>query len=90
MTGRRFDRSTEPPELTGMIARTLRSLVRRAEDGDINALEELEAIRRAADIAARDAARGLVEGPGGYSWGEVGRWLGLSRQGARQRYGRGS
>lgn len=71
-----------------MVARVLRSMVRRAEGGDIDALEELEVIRRAVDDAARDAARGLIEGPGKYSWGEVGRWLGVSRQAARQRYGR--
>jgi hypothetical protein len=71
-----------------MVGRVMRSLVRRAQDGDIDALTELEAIRRAADEYAGQAARGLVEGPGQYSWGEVGRWLGMTRQAARQRFGR--
>jgi len=83
-----FDPTTEPPELSGMVGRVLRSLVRRAEAGDIDALAELVAVQRALDAALGDAARGLVVGPGRYSWGEVGRWLGVTRQAARQRWGR--
>lgn len=83
-----YDLDTEPPELSGMVGRVLGSLVRRAQDGDIAALEELRVIREAVVRSEVLAARGLVEGSGRYSWGEVGRWLGFSRQAARQRYGR--
>lgn len=83
-----FDPATEAPELSGMVGRVLRSMVRRAEAGDIDALEQLVVIRQAADLAIADAAYGLVRGPGQYSWGEVGRWLGMTRQAARQRWAR--
>jgi hypothetical protein len=86
---RSFDVDTEPPELSGMIGRVLRSLVRRAEGGDIDALMELRVIAAAVTTAEVDAARGLVEGPGRYSWGEVARWVGVSRQAAHKRYRRG-
>ena len=72
-----------------MTQRVLASLVRRATDGDIAALEELTLLQHASRAAAIEAARGLVEGPGKYSWGEVGRWLGMTRQSARVRFGRG-
>jgi hypothetical protein len=83
-----YDRATAPTELSGMTQRVLQSLVRRATDGDIGALEELTLLQREAREASIAAARGLVEGPGQYSWGEVGRWLGMTRQSARQRFGR--
>lgn len=85
---RAFDPDTEPPELSAMVGRVLRSLVRRAEAGDIAALAELEVIDRAVMEASQAAARGLIAGPGRYSWGEVGRELGVTRQAARQRFSR--
>ena len=85
---RPFDPTRDASELVPMVSRVLRSLVRRAESGDIEALESLLAIREASDIAMADAAYGLTRAPGHYTWGEVGRWLGMTRQGARQRWGR--
>ena len=69
-----------------MIGRVLGSLVRRAEGGDPDALVELEVNAQATRQAQGKAARGLVSGPGKFSWGEVGRWLGITRQAARQRF----
>ena len=70
-----------------MVLRVVRSLVRRAQAGDINALEELVRIQAAVGQAIPDAARGLHAEPGLYSWGEIGRWLGMTRQAAQQRFG---
>lgn len=75
----------ETPEVADMIRRVLRSLVKRAEAGDLDALEELVAIQRDLEAYITAAARGLHEGPGRYSYGEIGRWLGVTRQAARQR-----
>ena len=70
-----------------MVARVLRSLARRAEAGDIGALEELVNLQGDLERAIDQAARGLHAAPGLYSWGEIGRWLGITRQAARQRFG---
>jgi len=75
----------ETVEVADMTRRVLRSLVKRAEAGDIDALEELVALQRYLDECVTAAARGLHEGPGRYSYGEIGRWLGITRQAARQR-----
>lgn len=70
-----------------MIHRVARSLARRAEAGDIIALEELVKLQGDLDRYIDQAARGLHSGDQPYSWGEIGRWLGISRQAARQRFG---
>jgi hypothetical protein len=70
-----------------MVHRVARSLARRAEGGDIDALEELVKLQRDLDDYIDTAARGLHGEPGRYSWGEIGRWLGITRQAARQRFG---
>lgn len=70
-----------------MVHRVARSLARRAESGDIDALEELVKLQRALDTYIEVAAKGLHAEPGLYSWGEIGRWLGITRQAARQRFG---
>lgn len=83
---RPYSRDTEPPELSGMVARVLRSLIRRARDGDLAGLEEIEVIRQAAEIAAIDAAQALRSGEQPYSWTEIGQALGVTRQAAQQRF----
>lgn len=75
-------------ELGPFMARMLAALVRRAERGEIDALTQLHALERRVGSAVVDAARGANEGPGKYSWGEIGRWLGMTRQAAHQRFRR--
>jgi hypothetical protein len=77
----------ETAEVADMIHRVARSLARRAEGGDIDALEELVKLQHDLDGYIDRAARGLHAEPGRYSWGEIGRWLGITRQAARQRFG---
>jgi hypothetical protein len=62
----------------------LAALVRRAAGGELEALEELARIRDAMPALLQAAVDGAVSGPAEYSFGEVGRWLGISRQAARQ------
>lgn len=72
-----------------MALRVLRALVRRAESGDWEALEQLALIERVAASATGEALtrmqRGTGEGGVAYTWGELGAVLGITRQSAQQR-----
>jgi hypothetical protein len=68
-----------------MAQRVMRALVRRAADGDTEALEVLELIRRESAQYTRDAAHELVTF--GYSYAELGQVLRISRQAATKRFG---
>lgn len=76
---------TEAPELGDMMARMIRSLVRRATSGDLEALEQLAALERVASSSLTEAMRGAHDGEAGYSYTELGQALGITRQAARQR-----
>jgi hypothetical protein len=78
----------ESSDMAAMMARVLRAMVRRATAGDLDALYQLHQLSGQVGEAIRDAALGAHEGPGRYSWGEIGRELETSRQNARQRFGR--
>jgi DNA-directed RNA polymerase sigma subunit (sigma70/sigma32) len=74
----------EAPELGAMLTRMLAALVRRATAGELDALTELRLLNERSRDALVLAARGAHDGPGYYSWTEIGRELGMSRQAARQ------
>lgn len=80
--------SREAPAIGDMVARVLRALIRRAEAGDLEALEQLQRLGREADAALVAAARAAHDGPAAYSWTELAYVLGTTRQAARQRFGR--
>lgn len=85
-------RESRPRELSDMIAftrRIMRSLGRRVQDRDIEGLAGLVALQADLDDQVRQTVAFLrtPEG-GGYSWTDVGRVLGITRQAAQQRYGR--
>lgn len=86
--GRRRSRREKPeaPELAAASKRFARALVGRAAEGDDVAFEQLAEVRASVDVALGDAARGLLAA--GYSWAEVGSRLGITKQAARQRFGR--
>lgn len=74
----------EAPQIGAMMERMFRALVRRAEAGDTEALEQILRLQDVAADSARSAGRGLVAF--GYSYGELARWTGVSRQAAAKRY----
>lgn len=78
-------RSCEADELGGMIRRCIRALVERADEGDALAAEELFALRPFLRDQERSAASAMLRA--GYSWAEIGRAAGVSKQAAYERYG---
>src|SRR5688572_12708008 len=83
---RRVER--EAAEVGEGIRRMVVALGRRAADSDVLALVELEAVADAVQAAEQAAVGGLRAV--GFSDGEVGRELGVSRQAVGQRWPRGS
>lgn len=74
----------EAPELGAGIDRMLLALVRRGAAGELEAIEELVRIRAMMPSLVQAAVSAAVEGPADYSFGDIARWLGISRQAARQ------
>lgn len=81
-----MSRFRESSEMTGMVRRVSKAMVRRAEEGDVLALTALVDMRDAIDAATAEAARALHDGPDGLSWTAIGQELGMTRQNARQRF----
>lgn len=76
----------EAPQIAAFLRRMGRALARRAGEGDLEALSALLDSIESLEASAGEAARALVAA--GYSWGEVGREVGMTRQAARQRWGK--
>jgi len=86
--GRKRRRETrEAPDMAAFVGRVARGMVRRAAEGDLETLGALANMARDIDKALALAASSLVL-EAGYSWTEVGRELGITRQAAWQRFGR--
>lgn len=83
MTGRREPR--EALEMGAFMRRTARAMTRRAAAGEVDALTELVRLRAEVDQQIEASGRALVAF--GYSLGEIGRELGITRQAAHQRFG---
>lgn len=66
------------------IGRTLRAMVRRAAEGDREVLSVLQAV--AADLDRAQVAAARAAHDFGYSWTDIGREMGITRQAARQRF----
>lgn len=79
-------REREAPEVGAMAGRVIRALVRRADAGDTEALEQLLKLQGELAAAVNDAGAGLHAF--GYSFTELAGVAGVSRQAARQRFGR--
>lgn len=86
---KRTKRQREAHEMSQMVFRVARSMVRRAATGDIEALRALRQMRHHIDDATKAAAQELhspTEWVGGYSWTVIAQELGISRQAARQQF----
>jgi hypothetical protein len=81
-------RYRETSEYAAFVRRVVRAYGRRVSDKDIEALGEMAAVQRELDTAMR-AAVAQLQGSGDYSWADIGRVLGITRQAAQQRYGKG-
>jgi len=68
-----------------MVRRVLAALVRRAAQGDLEAVEALNDLRQELPAYVIQAVLELYNSGQQVSYGEIGRWLGVTRQAARQR-----
>jgi hypothetical protein len=77
---------TEADKFGGFVRRIVRAYGRRVADRDIEALAGLAELQTELDTVVRASVEALLAQ--GYSWADIGRQLGISRQGAQQRYGK--
>lgn len=84
---RRAKGTVETADYVAMTRRILRALGRRVGQVDLAELPALAGLAAELDGVLGDAARRLHDDCG-YSWAEIGRELGVSRQAAQQRFGR--
>lgn len=82
----RRKREREAPEIGAMAGRVVRALVRRAAEGDTEALEQLLGLQRQVATAVNDAGAELHRF--GYTYTELAGVAGITRQAARERFGR--
>lgn len=80
-------RERETPEYAAFMRRAMRAYARRVTDSDLVDLAELVAMRDELDAVIQAAIDGHRT-RWGTSWTEIGRALGITRQAARQRWGR--
>jgi hypothetical protein len=85
LTSDRPGRVVENDEYAAFARRVLRAYARRVADGDVEALTLMLGLAAEIDTAIAQAVTGLRGS--GYSWAEIGSRLGITRQGAQQRWG---
>lgn len=85
LTRRRVRHVVENDEYAAFLRRVLRAYSRRIASGDVEALAHLATVTAELDTTIRDAVTGLRAF--GYSWAEIARPLGITRQAAQQRWG---
>src|SRR5690349_990107 len=85
LTPKRRYRVVENDEYAAFLRRVIRAYSRRVAAGDIEAVAAM--IRLATDL--EDATRQAITALRGfgYSWADIGMRLGITRQGAQQRWG---
>jgi hypothetical protein len=85
LTSRRRGRVVENDEYAAFLRRAIRAYARRIASGDIDALADAAFLSSQLDAAMKTAITGLRAR--GYSWADIGRQLGVTKQAAQQRYG---
>jgi len=78
-------KQVETSDWLKMLSRMIRAAGRRVGDADEHELAQLAGLRDQLDQAIRFAIQG--QRSSGRSWSHIGQALGLTRQGAFQRYG---
>ncbi|HUC23934.1 MAG TPA: hypothetical protein VMA73_14595 [Streptosporangiaceae bacterium] len=84
LTRKRRNRRVENDEYAAFIRRVLRAYGRRIATGDIDAIAELNALTDEVNAALGSAVIGLRLL--GYSWAEIGKRLGVTKQTAHERW----
>jgi hypothetical protein len=84
---KRAKRHTETADFDAFARRILRAYARRVAAGDVEALASMVTLTAEVDAMVRLAVAGLRAAPYSYSWDEIARRLGTTRQAAQQRYG---
>ena len=85
LTPKRRSRVVENDEYAAFLRRVIRAYSRRVAAGDIEAITTMAALADDLDHAIRQAITGLRNQ--GYSWADIAMRLGITRQGAQQRWG---
>ena len=85
LTPKRRSRVVENDEYAAFLRRVIRAYSRRVAAGDIEAITTMAALAGDLDDAIRQAITGLRGF--GYSWADIAARLGITRQGAQQRFG---
>lgn len=82
---RKAPKRVENKEFAGFQRRIIKAHAKRVAEGDVEALTDLVALSEHIDDAITDAVKGLRAF--GYSWSEIARPLGMTKQAAQQRWG---
>jgi hypothetical protein len=85
LTPERRSRAVENDEYAAFARRVIAAYSRRVGSGDIEAITAMAALADHLDNAIRQAITGLRAA--GYSWADIAGRLGITRQGAQQRWG---
>ena len=85
LTPKRPYRVVENDEFAAFLRRVIRAYSRRVATGDIEAITTMAALASDLEEATRQAITGLRGF--GYSWADIAMRLGITRQGAQQRWG---
>jgi hypothetical protein len=85
LTPNRPRKTVENDEYAAFLRRAIRAFGRRIGQGDIDALADAAFLSAQLDATIKAAITGLRAR--GYSWADIGRQLGVTRQAAQQRWG---
>jgi hypothetical protein len=85
LTPARRRKVVENDDYAAFARRIIRAFGRRIEAGDIDALADVAFLSAQLDHTIRESVTGLRQR--GYSWADIGRQLGVTRQAAQQRWG---
>jgi hypothetical protein len=85
LTPARRRKVTENDDYAAFLRRAIRAYGRRIAAGDIDALAGAAFLSAQLDTTIRQSVTGLRAR--GYSWADIGRQLGVTRQAAQQRWG---
>jgi DNA-directed RNA polymerase specialized sigma24 family protein len=85
LTAKRRYRVVENDEYAAFLRSVINAYSRRVASGDVEAITDMAALADHLEDATRQAITGLRAF--GYSWADIAARLGITRQGAQQRWG---